>query len=98
MNGEPIQIYNKGDMYRDFTYIDDIVSGVENILCNPPEKDEKGAASSLYNIGNHQPVKLMEFIETLEKCLGRTAVKVPSHAAWRCISDVCGCQRSDAGL
>ena len=70
LSGEPIQIYNKGDMYRDFTYIDDIVSGVENILCNPPEKDEKGAASRLYNIGNHQPVKLMEFIETLEKCLG----------------------------
>ena len=75
LSGEPIQIYNKGDMYRDFTYIDDIVSGVENILCNPPEKDEKGAASRLYNIGNHQPVKLMEFIETLEKCLGRTACK-----------------------
>jgi UDP-glucuronate 4-epimerase len=75
MEGEPIQIYNKGDMYRDFTYIDDIVKGVENILCNPPGKDEKGAASRLYNIGNHQPVKLMEFIETLEKCLGKTAVK-----------------------
>ena len=75
MEGEPIQIYNKGDMYRDFTYIDDIVQGVENILCNPPEKDAKGAASRLYNIGNHQPVKLMEFIETLERCLGKTAVK-----------------------
>lgn len=75
MKGEPIQIYNQGDMYRDFTYIDDIIKGVENILCNPPEKDAKGASSKLYNIGNNKPEKLMDFIETLEKCLGRTAVK-----------------------
>lgn len=75
MADEPIQIYNNGDMYRDFTYIDDIVRGVENILCNPPEKNEKGASYRLYNIGNNKPEKLMVFIETLEKCLGRTAVK-----------------------
>lgn len=75
MANEPIQIYNNGDMYRDFTYIDDIVRGIENILCNPPQKNEKGAAYKLYNIGNNKPEKLMVFIETLEKCLGRTAVK-----------------------
>ena len=75
LKGETIQIFNYGNCKRDFTYIDDIVQGVENILCNPPEKDAKGAASRLYNIGNHQPVKLMEFIETLERCLGKTAVK-----------------------
>ncbi|MCX4307569.1 MAG: NAD-dependent epimerase [Acetatifactor sp.] len=73
--GEPIQIYNKGDMYRDFTYIDDIVRGVENILCNPPEKNEKGAFYKLYNIGNNKPVKLMDYVETLERCLGREAKK-----------------------
>lgn len=73
--GEPIQIYNNGDMLRDFTYIDDIVTGVENILCNPPEKNQKGARYKLYNIGNNKPVKLMDYIETLEKCLGRTARK-----------------------
>jgi UDP-glucuronate 4-epimerase len=73
--GEPIQIYNNGDMYRDFTYIDDIVHGVENILCNPPAVNAKGAAYKLYNIGNNQPEKLMYFIETLEKCLGLTAKK-----------------------
>ena len=39
MAGEPIQIYNNGDMYRDFTYIDDIVKGIENILCNPPKTE-----------------------------------------------------------
>ncbi len=73
--GEPIQIYNNGDMYRDFTYVDDIVTGVENILCNPPARDEKGAFYKIYNIGNHKPVKLMDFIGTLEKCLGREAKK-----------------------
>ncbi len=75
MEGKPIQIYNQGDMYLDFTYIDDIVKGVENILCNPPMTDSKGASSRLYNIGNNKPEKLMDFIETLEKCLGRKAVK-----------------------
>lgn len=75
MNGEPIQIYNNGDMLRDFTYIDDIVTGVYNILCNPPETNEKGVAYKIYNIGNNKPVKLMDFITTLEKCLGREAVK-----------------------
>lgn len=73
--GEPIQIYNQGDMYRDFTYIDDIVQGIENILCNPPAGNQKGAFCKLYNIGNNKPVKLMDYIETLEKCLGREAKK-----------------------
>ncbi len=75
MAGEPIQIYNNGDMYRDFTYIDDIVTGVENILCNPPAQNAKGVSYKLYNIGNNKPVKLMDYIETLERCLGRKAVK-----------------------
>lgn len=75
VNGEPIQIYNNGDMLRDFTYIDDIVTGVYNILCNPPKKNENGVAYKIYNIGNNQPVKLMDFITTLEKCLGKEAVK-----------------------
>lgn len=73
--GEPVQIYNNGDMYRDFTYISDIVTGVENILCNPPEEDEKGALYRIYNIGNNKPVRLMDFIRTLEQCLGREAKK-----------------------
>ena len=74
LQGEPIQVYNNGDMYRDFTYIDDIVKGVENILCNPPEVDEKGVSAKVYNFGNNKPEKLMYFIETLEKCLGKKAV------------------------
>ena len=75
MAGEPIQIYNNGDMHRDFTYIDDIVKGVENILCNPPAKDENEAAYKIYNIGNNKPEKLMDYIATLEKCLGKEAKK-----------------------
>ena len=73
--GEPIQIYNNGDMYRDFTYIDDIVTGVYNILCNPPKKDHAGVPYKVYNIGNHNPEKLMDFIHTLESCLGMEAIK-----------------------
>ena len=75
MAGEPIQIYNHGDMKRDFTYIDDIVTGVENILCNPPAQDENCAAYKIYNIGNHKPEKLMDYISVLEKCLGKEAKK-----------------------
>ncbi len=75
MKGETIKIFNNGDMYRDFTYVDDIVTGVENMLCNPPEADENGDRATVYNIGNNSPEKLMYFIETLEKALGKTAEK-----------------------
>ncbi len=75
MAGEPIQIYNNGDMMRDFTYIDDIVNGIENILNNPPEENSDGVRYKIYNIGNNTPEKLMDYIETLEKYLGRTAKK-----------------------
>lgn len=75
MENEPIQVYNNGDMLRDFTYIDDIVKGIENILCNAPMEDENGAAYKIYNIGNNRPEKLMDYIAVLEKCLGRRARK-----------------------
>lgn len=75
MAGETIQIYNNGDMYRDFTYIDDIVQGIENMLCNPPAEDGKGTHYKIYNIGNNKPEKLMDYIATLEKCLGKEAKK-----------------------
>lgn len=75
MMGEAIQIYNHGDMMRDFTYIDDIITGVVDILCNPPVQDENGAAYKIYNIGNNKPEKLMDYIAVLEKCLGREAKK-----------------------
>ncbi len=75
MAGETIQIYNNGDMMRDFTYIDDIVKGIANILPNPPEEIETGAKYKVYNIGNNKPEKLMDYIQTLEKHLGREAKK-----------------------
>lgn len=75
MNGETIKIFNNGDMYRDFTYVDDIVQGIMNMLLNPPLPDENGDCAKVYNIGNNNPEKLMYFIETLEKAIGRTAEK-----------------------
>lgn len=75
MAGEPIKIFNQGDMYRDFTYVDDIVAGVERMLCNPPVPNETGDRYKLYNIGNNHPEKLMTFIETLEDVLGKKAQK-----------------------
>lgn len=68
--GEPIKIFNNGDfandLYRDFTYIDDIVEGIVRLLSKPPEGD---VSHIVYNIGNNSPEKLMMFIETLEKAL-----------------------------
>ena len=62
-------------MYRDFTYVDDIVTGIENMLCHPPKPDANGDRHKVYNIGNNSPVKLMDFISTLERALGREAKK-----------------------
>ncbi len=75
MKGEPITIFNHGDMYRDFTYVDDIVEGIMHMLCVPPENNELGDPYKIYNIGNNKPEKLMVFIETLEKVLGKEAQK-----------------------
>lgn len=72
---EPIQVFNQGDLYRDFTYIDDIVTGVENMLFTPPVKGQCGARYKIYNIGNNKPEKLMYFIETLENTIGKKAQK-----------------------
>ncbi len=82
--GQPIQVYNYGQMKRDFTYIDDIVEGIARILDvipepNPTWNDQEPNPSSsyapyrVYNIGNHQPVDLMEFISILESLLSRKA-------------------------
>ena len=69
--GEPIKVFNHGDMQRDFTYIDDIVNGVVRALDRPPTATPPHA---LYNLGNHKPEKLTDFIAELEKALGRKAV------------------------
>ena len=69
VKGEKIQIFNYGDMKRDFTYIDDIVTGIVNIMQKTPKETEDGAPYKVYNIGNNQPENLLYFVETLEKCL-----------------------------
>lgn len=75
MAGEPIQIYNNGDMMRDFTYVDDVITGIMNIIPNSPVVDDNGAYYKIYNIGNNKPERLMDYINTLEKCLGQEAKK-----------------------
>ena len=74
--GEPIKIFNNGDfdhdLYRDFTYIDDIVEGIIRLLNNPPVKTEDSAAHRVFNIGNNSPEKLMKFIGALEKALSNS--------------------------
>jgi UDP-glucuronate 4-epimerase len=66
LDGKPIPVFNHGDMQRDFTYIDDIVEGTLRVLDQP-------APYAIYNIGNHQPVALLDYIAALEKVLGRKA-------------------------
>ena len=82
--GTPIPVFNKGQMVRDFTYIDDIVEGVVRVIDKRPEPDpawngdKPDSATSyapyrIYNIGNNRPVQLMRYIEVLENCLGKKA-------------------------
>ena len=74
VKGEPIQIYNNGDMKRDFTYVDDIVRGVAAVMQKIPEKTEDGVPYKVYNIGNSKPEDLLNFVNTLEECLKEAGV------------------------
>lgn len=87
LSGEPIQVFNHGQMVRDFTYMDDIIEGVVRVIDHPPSGNklwsgkQPDPASSpapwrVYNIGNNNPVPLMEFIEAIEDTLGIKANKV----------------------
>ena len=86
LSGEPIKIFNNGNMQRDFTYIDDIVEGVLRCCDKPatanadfdpmqPDPATSLAPHRVFNIGNSQPIELLRFIEELEKALGREAIK-----------------------
>lgn len=68
LEGKPIRVFNRGEMWRDFTYIDDIVDGVVAVLDKPPAG--QGAPHRIYNIGNNNPVKLADFIGVLERLTG----------------------------
>jgi len=84
LSGEPIDVFNYGKHRRDFTYIDDIISGVIKVLNRPasinsvwdgdnPDPATSASPWAIYNIGNNQPTELMKYIETLEDCLGKKA-------------------------
>ena len=74
LRGEPIPVYNRGDLARDFTYVDDIVEGLVRVLdAPPPPTDDSSARFRLYNLGRGQPVPLMGFIRAIEAALGRSA-------------------------
>jgi UDP-glucuronate 4-epimerase len=86
LQGKAIKVFNNGNMMRDFTYIDDIIESVVRVMDHIPEAntqwsgDEPDPGSSpapyrLYNVGNHNPVKLMDFIEVIEEALGKKAIK-----------------------
>ena len=86
LEGKTIDVFNNGEMLRDFTYIDDIVEGVIRVIDNPAKKDENwngktgrvstsSAPYKVYNIGNNNPVKLMDFITAIENRLGKTIDK-----------------------
>ena len=83
---KPIDVFNYGKMQRDFTYIDDIVNGVIKVIDNPPKGNPSWSGKNpdpsssktpykIYNIGNNNPVKLMDFIEAIENKLGKKAKK-----------------------
>ena len=84
LEGIPIPVYNRGEMMRDFTYIDDIVEAVTRVIDNPPEPlpedsaERKGSVGTgaphrIYNIGNNRPVPLMDYVQALEQALGSEA-------------------------
>jgi UDP-glucuronate 4-epimerase len=84
--GAPIDVYNNGDHRRDFTYIDDIVDGVLRVADHPPQPDPNWSGDHpdpstskapyrIYNIGNNKPVRLLDYIETIEQAIGKPAVK-----------------------
>jgi UDP-glucuronate 4-epimerase len=86
LEGRPIDVFNYGNMQRDFTYIDDIVEGILRVIDHIPripqttaensdQDSAKSAPYKIYNIGNHQPTPLMTFIQVIEQCLGRKAQK-----------------------
>lgn len=75
LNDKPIKVFNNGQLERDFTYIDDIVQGVTKIIESGTANQTANVPYKVYNIGNNQSVKLMDFIQSIEECLGIEAKK-----------------------
>ncbi|MGP4865177.1 NAD-dependent epimerase/dehydratase family protein [Psychrobacter sp. T6-5] len=74
INGTPIDVYNQGNMERDFTYIDDIVESITHLFTLPPVSDGDNTPHAVYNIGNGSPVALMSFVKAIEKATGKSAI------------------------
>lgn len=94
MEGEPIQIYNKGDMYRDFTYIDDIVKGIVEVMQRSPLSNEDGVRYKVYNIGNNKPENLLDFVEILQEEL-KAAKVLPQDYDFEQHKELVGMQPGD---
>jgi UDP-glucuronate 4-epimerase len=75
LKDEPINVFNHGKMIRDFTYVDDIVESIARLIPLPSPQNQDGVPCQVFNIGNSAPVELMQYIEALEKALGKTAKK-----------------------
>lgn len=75
LSNQPINVFNNGELERDFTYIDDIVNGICRIIDFIPQINKEGIRYSIYNIGNSKPIKLLDFINILENQLGVEAIK-----------------------
>ncbi|HDX9587165.1 TPA: NAD-dependent epimerase [Bacillus pseudomycoides] len=75
MEGKSIKVFNNGDMYRDFTYIDDIIDGIMKLVENSPALTNNELPYKVYNIGNNKPEKLMDFIQAIEHAVGKEANK-----------------------
>ncbi len=87
LNNEPIEVFNDGNMERDFTYIDDVVKGISLMIDNPPspgltwdpvnpDPSYSSAPFRIYNIGNNKPIRLLDFISEIEKCIQKKAIMV----------------------
>lgn len=74
VNNHPIQVFNYGEMKRDFTYIDDIIQGIKGVLKSPPSKDMPSLPHRIYNLGNNKSEKLLDFIHYIEEALGKKAI------------------------
>ncbi len=86
LNNKPIQLFNQGNMYRDFTYVDDIVSAIAQCLFKPaqadthwsglsPKSDSSSAPYRIFNVGSARKVKLTEYIDAIEKAMGKKAIR-----------------------
>ncbi len=75
LNDKPINVFNHGKMIRDFTYVDDIVESITRLIPKPAPQNEDNVPFQVFNIGNNNPVQLMDYVGALETALGKTAIK-----------------------